>query len=342
MQNSPSLEIDFSYDDEQHYAPPIRIKWVTRSINATSYERWIFIQCCGQIGQKEEGLITSRHPCKGQPDRGRFVSQTIEVTKKHHPGQLILKRITHSQVVKHKPPLAVWKCCGAKIPPWSEAWQSRYGKIPFELVDSGCKEGKYVNTGPFGSSVGDSGATSNRDVALRAKPIAQRPKAPKKSAKKSSGPSSGEETVIIKNRKLMNPTDIKFTQKTVLKTFSDPSKPSVLELMQLIFDGAVNVEELPKIRVATPLNKEQPGNSFFSCDNRRLFLFKALLLKEIEVQWIEWTSEFDSKLDQNIRMDPETRMEASDEGLNAFRKDFIKYCFENRERRRADIKTATR
>lgn len=41
------------------------------------------------------------------------------------------------------PPLAKWSCCKEEIPRWDDAWNSRDGMIPFDLVDSGCLEGMY-------------------------------------------------------------------------------------------------------------------------------------------------------------------------------------------------------
>ena len=329
--HDPSLEIDFAYDDEQHYAPPIRINWITRGENRPTRDyKWIFIQCCGQIGRKEGDVIISTHPCKS-------LSDTIKSTEKHHTGQLILKRITHSQVVKHKPALAEWNCCfdenkkRKNIPRWNEAWESRDGKIPFELVDSGCKKGRYVNTGPSEFSVGDSCATTSRDVALRAKPISQR--APKKSASNSSGSSSGDQKEIIESSRLMNPQEVNFTQKNVKKTLSrteeDPEKyPPLMEAMHRIFDGVLSVERFKRIWVATRDDEDAPDNCFYSCDNRRLFLFKALLLTEIEVDWYKWMDDFKGKTKQNIRMNPEIRMEANDERIEAFREEFIQQRFQ--------------
>lgn len=314
-----SLCVDYAYDEEEHYAPPIRIQWVTRA-KSSSHERWIFVQCCGQMGRivrrGEEQLITSLYRCKG-----RQFSSNVEVTEHHHSGKLILMRTSYSQIVKHTPPLAQWNCCGAAIPRWDDSWDSRDKKIPFRRVDTGCKEGRYPNTGSVYSS------SEDREIALCAKPLIRKPKAPTKSSNKSSGPSSGEQTVVTQVNKLMNPEQIKFTQASVLKTFSDSSKPSLLTAMQQIFDGYLNIEDFPRIRIASRGNKESPGY-FYTCDNRRLLLFKIRRVKEVSVKWIQWTSEFDAKLCQNIRFHPQTRVMANTEGINAFRKVFVKLLFE--------------
>ena len=52
-------------------------------------------------------------------------------------------RTTRNQVRSRKPPLAVWNCCLESIENWQDHWSSRDQKIPFEIVDSGCKNGQW-------------------------------------------------------------------------------------------------------------------------------------------------------------------------------------------------------
>eukprot|EP00971_Amphidinium_carterae_P244573 4856282-Amphidinium_carterae.1 len=92
--------------------------------------------------------------------------------------------------------------------------------------------------------------------------------------------------------------DIKNTQKTVRKTFSNGD--SVVDAMvDLIKSGTVS--RFPLMRVA-----EQPGTGdLYSADNRRAFMFKVvaplLFLDRIDVNIVTWTTEFDVKLRQHRR-----------------------------------------
>ena len=52
-------------------------------------------------------------------------------------------RTSRNQVKSRKPPLAVWNCCHVRIENWQDHWSSRDRKIPFEIVDSGCKDGQW-------------------------------------------------------------------------------------------------------------------------------------------------------------------------------------------------------
>ena len=125
----------------------------------------------------------------------------------------------------------------------------------------------------------------------------------------------------------MDPKFIKFTQRSVLKTFTDSTKPSLLDAMQQIFGGEIDIDDFPSIRVATRNNTDSKC-SFYTCDNRRLLMFKVLRIKKVYVQWIRWSSEFDGKLKQNIRLDPKTRVETDYQGIDAFRDDFVDKYFE--------------
>ena len=197
-------------------------------------------------------------------------------------------------------------------------------KVDYAYDEEGCEKGAYRYTGSV-----DSSGSDEEDVALMAKPLLRKPKTPKRLSKQSSGPSSGEQTFVIQDDKLMNPEEIRFTQMSVLKTFSDSSKPSLVTAMQQIFDGDLDIKHIPHIRVAQADESEAFPGSFYTCDNRRLLLFKILRVKEVSVQWIVWSSEFDSKLNQNITFDPDTRVMVKTDGdINAFRKVFVRMLFE--------------
>lgn len=303
-----SIEVEYNYDSDKHFAPPIRIQWVARNQNRLTQERWIFIHCCGGIGyEKRSNVISSEYSCKS-------AKYEVPVTKFHHVGRLNLLRTSHNQVVTRTPPLAKWSCCEEGIPRWDDAWSSRDGRIPFDLVDSGCLEGMY-DCDAESASVPRAFKAST--FALIAKPLKRKPKTHACAGKTASHASSGLQTVLIEKDKVMNPFKIGFTQKSVLKQFSDKSLPSVLETAVLILKCELKVEEVPTIRVATRSNSED--DEFFTCDNRRLFLFKMLGIEEVNVDWIQWTSEFDDKLDQNIRFDPETRFNATKDDILACR-----------------------
>ena len=274
-----------------------------------------------------DNIITSFHQCKGN-----LFSSSTQVTKRHHPGRLKLLRTSFSHIRKFAPPLAKWDCCGEELPRWDDSWQSRDRKIPFSLVDNGCEPGQYCETEPD-----DSISISSNDFALLAKPLVLKPKAPKRSPKQSSGPSSGDQTVIIESNKLMNPQEIKFTQNSVLKRFSDPSRPSVLNTMKAILDGNIDIEEFPSIRVATPDNQDSPGR-FYTCDHRRLLIFKVLRMEEVFVDWVEWTDEFTSKLRQRIVCDPQTRVKADRDGIDGFRDEFVEHYFEYSIKEQGDFR----
>lgn len=90
-----------------------------------------------------------------------------------------------------------------------------------------------------------------------------------------------------------------------------------------ISKGDIKIEQISTIRVATQRNSEK-GN-FYTCDNRRLFVFRVLDIDEVKVEWIEWTAEFDDKLKQNIRFDSDSRFffKVGKEDILAYRNDFL-------------------
>ncbi|CAK9083173.1 unnamed protein product [Durusdinium trenchii] len=103
---------------------------------------------------------------------------------------------------------------------------------------------------------------------------------------------SGAEQVELGRRRL-KPDEILNTQLTVNQTFSNGS--NVLQAMADIVLGTKDVKDFPCIRVAWSV----AGQCWYSADNRRLFIFKVVMplidLTDIEVDEINWTSEFDCK-----------------------------------------------
>lgn len=135
MSTRSKVKVNYSYDSDEHFAPPVRIIWITRSKHQR--ERWIFIHCCGQIGLIGlSDIISSSYAFKS-------AEYKMPVTKRHHAGNMLCWRTSHNQVVTRTPPLAKWSCCKEEIPRWDDTWNSRDGMIPFDLVDSGCLEGMY-------------------------------------------------------------------------------------------------------------------------------------------------------------------------------------------------------
>ena len=302
---------DFCYDPDQHFAPPIRIRWKTRS-KILSKERWVFVQCCGQtrkVDSTEEGrIISSIHPCK--------TLSLVKSTLKHYSGCLILKRSTNCEI--RLGVLAQWSCCGAEIPSWNDAWDSRDGKIPFEYVNAGCKDGRYNQDNLEGSLYdSDDDYVNISQSALIARPLKRR-------AKPSRGKSSGDQTFVLQKEKIIDPRKLKFTQNTVERNFSDGRV--LLDTMIQIFQGKTKIEDIPQIRVAARDNTDDE-EKFYSADNRRLLMFKILRLDEICVTRIKWMDEFDVKLQQNVRFDPETRVKVDEDSISSFREELAVKIF---------------
>lgn len=67
-------------------------------------------------------------------------------------------------------------------------------------------------------------------------------------------------------------------------------------------------------------------------------LFKLLCIDEIHATRIQWSSEYDGKLRQNIAFDPVTRVRLDQLGIDAFRREFVQKIFEsNEEKEEGDI-----
>ena len=156
------------------------------------------------------------------------------------------------------------------------------------------------------------------NAALVARPLKRRTKP------SSSGKSSGAETLVIEKDRAMDPRDIRFTQNTVERSFSDGRQ--LLDVMLEMFHGKMKIEEIPQIRVAS--RPGVSGDEFYSVDNRRLLMFKILRIDEIHVTRILWTSEFDGKLRQNVPYDPITRVKLDQGGIKAFRNEVVRNIFE--------------
>jgi len=231
----PSVRQRCRYDPDLHYAPPIRIQWMTRS-KELSTKRWVFAQCCGQtekVKTDENGrTITSLHPCKLTP--------SINVTEKHHSGKLRLLRITFSCVRKRAPNLAVWDCCGASIPRWDDSWDSRDGKIPFEYVNTGCQMGHYIQAEEYDDDDDDDDKNweqMNPQIALVARPLVTRRSKPHSQRSTRSGPSSGTETVVLEQNKMLKVDSIEFSQNSAEQSFSNgtPIIDTAVEIVNGVF-----------------------------------------------------------------------------------------------------------
>ena len=73
MAFAPTLHQKGRYNSEEHYAPPIRIQWLTHS-KELFREHLVFVLCCGQTEQvkkdvDEVRLVTSIGPCKYSPSK---------------------------------------------------------------------------------------------------------------------------------------------------------------------------------------------------------------------------------------------------------------------------------
>jgi len=107
--------------------------------------------------------------------------------------------------------------------------------------------------------------------------------------------SSGMEQKHLEVKEL-DPLVIQNTQTTVNRTFSNGD--SVIESMVALVRGEMRMEDFPKVKVA----QDPESFAWYAADNRRCFTFKVvaplLKIKFVEVQVINWTDEFKSKLNQ--------------------------------------------
>lgn len=144
-------------------------------------------------------------------------------------------------------------------------------------------------------------------------------------SRSASGIAPGDQMIVLEKGKLVDPQNVKFTQETVERSFSDGSL--LLDVMAQIFHGQLKINDIPEVRVAVRVDQDNQG-MFYCLDNRLLLMFKLLRLDKVRVTLIEWMSEFDDKLEQNIPFDPESRVQLDKQGLRLFRKELVKRIVE--------------
>ena len=315
--NNTMIKQECLYDESEHHASPVSLKWALPKGNRTNNEslvRWVFIRCCGQIGKvSEEGIVHSTWSCTK--------NRNINVADTHHSGRLILGRTTRSQVRARKPPLAVWSCCDMKIENWQASWDSKDFKIPFDFVNSGCKKGEWEER--------ENGSESELEdeYSIRYHGVAYARVAKKRGVKHSNN-KPPTYNIINGDLELMV-LDIISCQNSVLTKFTDGT-PLFVNMFKL-WIGRLKVDDIPKIRVA----KRQ--QMYYSIDSRRLFMYKALGIEKINVDEVEWMEEFDSKLRQNPRLlDANSHLEARFDANDyiSYRNYFIHYL---RSQNRCDV-----
>ena len=302
MIDGPSV----SYDDREHWAAPIELRWATRA-GRTSGTRWVFARCCKSVGTPDaKGVI--RTFLSGF-EQEKMCS--LKAPQEMHPGSMVLCRTTRAQVTKHGGllPLARWGCCGkVALKSWDSKWDRFLGCIPQEAFSPGCcvwDPSKAADGGKVAPSENNS-----MEVARVALPLSRRAGG----GHSSGGGSSGLEQVHVIDR-CVALADVLSTQRWInTTTFTTPTGPRDLfsVLARLISDQdspdevftlpiPPELQEIlrtkilwPPIRVARRWMDTQ-----LSCiDNRRLFMLKVLGFVDVDVHEIEWMSEFDDKLRQ--------------------------------------------
>eukprot|EP00035_Acanthoeca_spectabilis_P009818 m.173366 g.173366 ORF g.173366 m.173366 type:complete len:309 (+) comp14846_c0_seq1:1864-2790(+) len=225
-----------------------------------------------------------------------------------HPGEVMLERSTRAQVTKYRGTLAIarWLCCGeVALSTWCEGWdvQDSMGRqktpcpIPSCMFTRGC--------GKWDAAV----AAHGQAVAPGCARLAQPMPSPRRSGRSSnSSPSSGQELVYYGPEHL-SVEEIMPTQRYVnLTTFTTPDGlKNVFDVMMELIDpdcggypytlkSTVDLfasPPWPQIRVA-----ESEG-TYYSIDNRRLFMLKVLGVSDVLAEEVAWMHEFDSKLRQD-------------------------------------------
>ena len=110
---------------------------------------------------------------------------------------------------------------------------------------------------------------------------------------------SGMEQKHIEIKRLP-PAAIRNTQTTVNKTFSNGV--SVMDTMLKLVRREMRIQDFPKVKVGRHTESEE----WYAVDNRRCFLFKVVCpllgIDLVEVDIINWTSEFGCKINQAARV----------------------------------------
>ena len=100
--------------------------------------------------------------------------------------------------------------------------------------------------------------------------------------------------------KRLPPAAIRNTQTTVNKTFSNGV--SVMDTMLKLVRREMRIQDFPKVKVGRQTESEE----WYAVDNRRCFLFKVVCpllgIDLVEVDIINWTSEFGCKINQAARV----------------------------------------
>lgn len=145
----------------------------------------------------------------------------------------------------------------------------------------------------------------------------------------------GRESIVFDFDKLMEVDLINFTQSSAYKTFSDNSRPSLLDTMKGILHGDIAIRDFPSIRVAVNDNDSE----FYTIDHRRLLMYKVLQIQQVHVKWINWTQEFDCKIAQTPKPDPyDQRVDLDYDGIKEFRKELVYKLFREVHRNGRNLK----
>ena len=88
----------------------------------------------------------------------------------------------------------------------------------------------------------------------------------------------GKKGVLVHNECIMDPNDIRYTQKSISKNFKEGG--AVDDMIKGLKDGSIEPSDVEPIRIF-----KQDGK-IYSLDNRRLYAFKQAGVSEIRVNWI--------------------------------------------------------
>ena len=291
----------YSYDPTEHHAAPVELRWVTRA-RTTSLTRWVFIRCCGALGNPypdDDGsgvqIVRSVQKCRASAQPAKM-----------HPGNMELLRVTSSSVRKHgnQLPMARWQCCGREaIHSWDACWDLlNQGRVPEELIRTGCRDWD-THTATQGICLDNHMISAGITIAKVARPSVRR-----SSGHGADGPSSGLEQLVLQAEVEVPVADLHPTQGFVcLDTFDAPGgKRNVFDFMlQLCIKEKLSglplaqclVRKLPTwppVRIA----RHPDSCKLFCCDNRRLFILKVLGCQSATAMEVAWMKEFDDKLRQ--------------------------------------------
>ena len=130
-----------------------------------------------------------------------------------------------------------------------------------------------------------------------------------------------KQQVVLNESLRLRAQDIRQTQLWINSTFSNGN--SLRQTAYELYVKDMGIVALPKIRVARHPMSEQ----YYCCDNRRLFIYRTLDLT-IDCQEVNWTTEFQNKLNQKTYQedyDNDERWCTDPSGLQQFREEFIEF-----------------